>query len=875
MEEYTIQKNPIRPKALDYQQLRQLGLDYIANLGNKLWSDYNIHDPGITTLELLCYALTDLGYRTSFDIKDILTPPGGKCPKMDNAFIPAHEILSCQPLTKDDYRKWMMEHIPYIRNVQICTNDNKFLNTDDKKLLNTDDKKPLKGFYRIIVDMGDLYELQNEKYRSIFGRNSNGRYVKGWNSSFTPEKQSQYYKGYIRNMFLKVRNLCEDLELEDVIIQDSVYVGICADIEINPNASYTSIIEEIGKRINDYISPVISYYTLAQMLEKGKPVEDIYRGLVPKSGFIDRDELEQFENKKQLNVSDAINLIMSIDGVINVRCFHFTVNDEDIAGGKVSIDNFGSVKPVEKFSNDYAFRFYNDYHPPERIKYSLSQKKKASLNQIIITRGLHTFIAKVMIGLKPENKIDRSIPGLNVELPLPTGNNRELDQYISIQDEFPKTYKMGKEGIANSETDLRKAQRLQFKAYLTFFDQLLADYLMQLNSVKDIISWKEKVEKTYLYKILRDEEITDFSNVFSDYEVDDKGVKNKWYENLIETETVNLDRRNRFLNHLIARFNEEFVDYSVLEYLINNGEIDADSTEQNLQKPVVTEQDIQKLVIAEKKAFLSNYAGISRDRSRAFDYTEPYRGGTAPFVRDRNVCGLEAMLYTKLGISGDLKNRHLALCLGFDKKNKKYIFHDNREGCYHENFGLHVYEHLLMRPLKGKISGDTFLKLTKDINQSQIVEDPYSMQITVVVPGWLTISGNLEFRKFIEKMIQSELPAHIAAKICWLDPYQMYSVETKYEHFLAVLAKQPYPEADTTIDPTPTWEKKHTTALKKLIGIFSTLKSIYPPTYLYSDDISADDSFALLDFSMLGGDSVKKRWEYDSEVQEKQTEQTK
>ena len=57
----------------DYAFLRQEGINHIEKLASRIWTDYNTHDPGITILELLCYAITDLGYRSSYDIKDILT----------------------------------------------------------------------------------------------------------------------------------------------------------------------------------------------------------------------------------------------------------------------------------------------------------------------------------------------------------------------------------------------------------------------------------------------------------------------------------------------------------------------------------------------------------------------------------------------------------------------------------------------------------------------------------------------------------------------------------------------------------------------------------------------------------------------------------
>jgi hypothetical protein len=58
--------------------LRKEGLKYIEKLGNTFWTDYNAHDPGITILEALSYVITELGYRTDFETKDLLTNKNGK-----------------------------------------------------------------------------------------------------------------------------------------------------------------------------------------------------------------------------------------------------------------------------------------------------------------------------------------------------------------------------------------------------------------------------------------------------------------------------------------------------------------------------------------------------------------------------------------------------------------------------------------------------------------------------------------------------------------------------------------------------------------------------------------------------------------------------
>ena len=64
MNEKTIVPRPVT--TLSYSFLKQKGIEYVQQLAGKIWTDYNEHDPGITILEELCYAILDLDYRTKF-----------------------------------------------------------------------------------------------------------------------------------------------------------------------------------------------------------------------------------------------------------------------------------------------------------------------------------------------------------------------------------------------------------------------------------------------------------------------------------------------------------------------------------------------------------------------------------------------------------------------------------------------------------------------------------------------------------------------------------------------------------------------------------------------------------------------------------------
>ncbi len=95
----------IRPPGANYELLRREGLEHLRALAGEQWTDHNAHDPGITTLEALCYALSDLEYRTAFPMPDLLAPdPADPSAGYETGLYPAHEILPNAPLTLLDYR---------------------------------------------------------------------------------------------------------------------------------------------------------------------------------------------------------------------------------------------------------------------------------------------------------------------------------------------------------------------------------------------------------------------------------------------------------------------------------------------------------------------------------------------------------------------------------------------------------------------------------------------------------------------------------------------------------------------------------------------------------------------------------------------------
>src|SRR6185312_9040391 len=212
------------PSYLNFDTLRSDAIAYLGNLSGKIWTDYNVHDPGITILEALIYAVLDLGYRTNLPIVDLLTRKPGDESK-DNNFFTASQILTNNPLTITDFRKLLID-IKGVKNawleiedqlpVDFCkTNNNNF----NESFINLQEDvckcDSLNGLYHVFIELEMDYD-----------------------SNTASDTQTQEYNEIIYNIkcaLMSHRNLCEDFI--DIKILCKLKTGMCADIELQPDAN--------------------------------------------------------------------------------------------------------------------------------------------------------------------------------------------------------------------------------------------------------------------------------------------------------------------------------------------------------------------------------------------------------------------------------------------------------------------------------------------------------------------------------------------------------------------------------------------------------------------------------------------------------------
>jgi hypothetical protein len=740
-EEPMLLKNPPLTPDQDYAFLRSEGLKYIEELGSRSWTDYNTHDPGITILEALCYAITELGYRSSLPIKDLLTEEDGKISGIAQTLFTAKNILTQSPLTINDYRKLLIDIIG-VHNAWLFCED-QYTETGvklpagevpiyadcGKDALSyelTPHPVLLSGLYRVLLDLdndaqfGDLnngditvlspgtatykpgevsmtvnFRAWNEAAPDLLSGDASSVVVNAvtvtpqdndWKISidfditgngsvspitldgrivvdlqpanrrvstadvqsfFTPDFARQVANLYVlkiqKALFIvqavkrtlnQNRNLCEDFVSVTTVKDEEI--AICCDIEVRPDADMEKVQAAVFFAIEEYLNPSVRFYLLKELVEKGRTTDEIFEGPVLQHGFLDTAELEATQLRQEIRTSDIINLLMDIDGVLAVRGFRMTKYDQD---GNAVPEQTGKTwcmpitlwhKPVFSETKSKILFFKNGF---------------PYLPGLAEVRDTLRWLRAIHMRNKLTGHAD--------DLPLPDGRYYLLDAYTSVQYLFPQTYGIGKAGLPASATDTRKGQAKQLKAYLLFYDQLLADFFSQLKNARNLFS-TDAIVQTYAAQFLSG--IKDIDPVYRKaggsnllqllLQTQDSTVEpaNEW-QALYETQEQFLDRRNRFLDHLMARFAESFNDYVLLMY-----SLDFETQQETRIEPAA--------LIDAKIAFLKDYPQIGYERGRAFNYfpqrwdaaTESYVLDTVALWDTDNVSGLEKKAARLAGI---------------------------------------------------------------------------------------------------------------------------------------------------------------------------------------------------------------------------------
>lgn len=813
--EYTesISKRPSDDPSLDFERMREEGIEYIQKLSGQLWTDYNLHDPGVTILEVLCYALTDMGYRVNLLKEAFDSGEAANSGLIRRHFFSQDELIHSLPLSRGDFELFIEK------------NHEKVLSAwfEDYTLLHT--TGPVRGGYEIVVMLDpedshgdlntDVIQTFSEEIDAVLEVNFFDEINQRMNWMAIGEvKNCKLDEENPDNFFVFEESNCQVSMVLEVVFRDqeaSDKIRCNIRVTMNPGNKPADEREPLDTHKDAIIKHLESpefLETIAENLEKEHYKSELLTGIQHKlmsyrnlcEDFVAlrivnvqevKIELEVFlqddadsagrmmnrvydrldafllqmlrrskkpEQRSQKNVlysSNIIKEVVRIEGVEAASIHNMNLYIDGIPTIMVEGESSFECIHLQRFSH-YVPRIGREKSTVTFIRSGVVEKAEESE----AARGFspHQFFGFSSHIQEMEMEMEREI---TKRKPAVLGEDffEALRQYDSIQNDFPNNYNLEEGQLTESASEKLRLSVRQMKSYLAFYERIFIEYLDKLTRFNDLLSVSQPAESAPPGLETFKDEVPDLT---LSAEADELPVDRR----------VRMVHKNKILDHLLARFSTRFNP-------VGSEESDADSLER----------------IAEKKMqLLSDIPLITRERGLGIPVTPDNKE-----IWDTDLLsGFQKRVYRLTGVNND-KLRHILLTevKGMDPAGFYLVEHillakrpgdqSNIKQFNRDAEDLFTYmEEMYIKKYRDAAKSDESSSV-KEIRADRFHYEPYSFQLSVVIPDWYPL-WNSRMNQ-VKRVISEELPAHIFPYFIWLNRDEMKEFERLYENWLTSLLR--------------------------------------------------------------------------------------
>lgn len=789
------------PDGLDFAGLREAAVALAQQLSGKIWTDYNLHDPGVTILEQICFGLSELAYQSGISVEAHLSDQHGVIDFAKYSLFKPHEILPNKAVTLCDYCKLFIDAIPEVD-----------------------------GVHLVPVGKG-IFDIHLKLQQKLTGTNDN-----------SGEARQRQLKALARQVFLANRNLGEDLN--EIILVESHPCFLQANIEIGGRRGRAEITADMLFQCARLISSNIRIERYEDAYRKNAGLAQLFEGPLTHRGFIDNQYLNQPGDHTG---QDLNSLVAAIAGVKHI----YDLKLVDAAGNVID----------DKLLQERAYHLQLPETPEQLALLVVSNAAGNSRDkheqlpdavQLEKNKKLMAEVRRYLQRLEFEYNAFRSNKSQAASFyPLPSGRPRVPLAYHSVQHHFPNVYGVNSAGVPSAESAERKLLARQLKAYLYPIEQVMANFLQQIQELHRLFYAGDLHRQSYFSQYLDNRHMPQIEPLYA--------AKSELNVQLVRARYDNFsERKNRALDSLLALYGEVFPEEQLLHFddyhrdaadywmidnkihflthiislsgaraqafdqtqlhwqsdnisiaqkkinillglrqitnsrafsqvardyninLVSNDELLRKSPHHNLAdlqtQPLPELGDSQRRALQKWQYQPGKTISLSDDMARAAVYLSNYR----LLVR-----GERMDVYLQLPVQQKLVHlksaRSLNEALGYAHKFKKIatLFSQESEG-------FHVVEHLLLRPRSG---GDATALPAEDkpCGPDPFQDNFFDHQLSLVFPNWTARAINPAFRQYVRQLVNEHMPAHLLPEIYWLDRVDMETFEGHYQQWLAAL----------------------------------------------------------------------------------------
>ncbi|WP_340621745.1 hypothetical protein [Xenorhabdus siamensis] len=453
--------------AIHFDTLLEQAHQVVEQQAGKLWSDTEEHDPGITFLEGLSYGVSDLSYRHTLPLTDLLTPLLNEQKQQDGIF-PAefgpHNTLTCGPITTDDYRKALLdlhscgwtkseqEGDFLFRNVQLV-------------------REPTTQRYTY------WYDASKREYSFVERKEAKKFTLRGnyW-LYLEPTRYSQENLAtatqQLTDFLTKNRNIGE--WVSQIIWTNPVDFPLLLDIELDDDVQdVAGIFADVYTTAEQYLMPEAQRFSTETLQDAGMSSGEIFEGPRLEHGWIpELPTARDYTKRLTLNLSRLVNNLLKIKGIQSVNRLRLHENFDKTL-----------IEPVA--GDSWSWSIKEGYYP--RLW------GKDPIHQLAQHDGPLRVIAKGGISVTVnEQQIRGSLPKppliQNKPVVLPYGQHRDVGRYYPVSDTLPACYEL-QQPLSESEHTQRLLSLHQF---MLPFEQLLACGCQQIAMLPKLLAFKRE-----------------------------------------------------------------------------------------------------------------------------------------------------------------------------------------------------------------------------------------------------------------------------------------------------------------------------------------------------------------------------------------------
>ncbi len=507
-----IQQNSIAraeqyPLHKDYAALMDIAYKRIATYSGDLWTNYNDSDPGITILQNLCYALTELGSKADSPIHNILTAENGQI-NYKNHFQTPLEILPSNPVTVKDFCKIVLDQQPLLKQVYLSVNTS-FLNG-------------------LVIQ--PYLELKPENVQQIM-QNSHLR--------------NKFIRG-VYKLLSQCANLGQVFSFPKVLQPAQVYLK--GTIAIRKNEVVEKVLANIMFAANNLMSPYPVYKSYTQLSKEGRSLVELLDGPYLAGGYLEDRAI--VSKRTIISVQEFDAALFAIDGIehkniqgISLKESHFLATPLDFGTDIAPYISIDSFKYIDLFVSGNKISEINS----DKVQYYLMQlipkQCENEINELLPSgdyRNLGSYYS-----------IQNNFPSVYHLVGKFSGDNahqakiKQLKSYLLLLEQYMGNYLGQLENVPDlfsfesgrTNTELDSA---------TYFTQPLYE-VPGIENVLHGVSGYSSLQTVESYS--------------SDWKAFRQDNKNPYQQQLDSTATsqeTNLSRKLRALEHLLARCGKQY-----------------------------------------------------------------------------------------------------------------------------------------------------------------------------------------------------------------------------------------------------------------------------------------------------------------------------